>query len=338
MKTNWFAAHKHSISGKPTTATAGHSHELDEVEAALAKLEAQMGDVILRITKLEAPPVTPPAPPPVEPPPTPPPPVPPPPTPPPGLTRVNVAAGGKGVTITANNQVVENLEIVGPGFTTYDGKTYGIYGSGSYSGVVIKNCIIRKMGHSGIWLVGLVNVTIQDCTIEDVAYAGVYLVGVDGGSVLRNTIHRVGNDGKSSGVGNNAYGIAVGGIGSVSSDILVEDNVIDYVPMWHGLDTHGGLRITFRGNTVRHCPRAMFVTALSVGLSTDCVITENLFTDPLEITGGTDKGWCTTFDTRDCSFTNNHIGAAYGSTTVYDYQGQSTGLVQSGNTVGETLP
>ena len=34
MKTAWETAHKHAISGKPTTSAGGHSHTLDEVTAA----------------------------------------------------------------------------------------------------------------------------------------------------------------------------------------------------------------------------------------------------------------------------------------------------------------
>jgi hypothetical protein len=59
MKTAWQTTHKHSISGKATTSTGGHAHELDEAAAAIAALEA-------RVTKLEAP--QPPAP--IEPPPS----------------------------------------------------------------------------------------------------------------------------------------------------------------------------------------------------------------------------------------------------------------------------
>ena len=36
MKTAWQTTHKHTVSGKPTTATGGHSHDLAEVEAALS--------------------------------------------------------------------------------------------------------------------------------------------------------------------------------------------------------------------------------------------------------------------------------------------------------------
>ncbi len=335
------STHQHTVRGTPTTSTGVHSHALTATDAALAAitariktLEAQMADVILTITKITGPTVPPgpgPVPPPVQPP------VPPPIEPTPG-TQITVARGGKGVVITANNQVVENVVITGPGFTTYDGSTYGIYGSGAYSGVIIRHCTIRKMGHSGIWLVGLTNVTIEDCVIEDVAYAGIMTVGVAGGTIQRNTIRRVGNDGAGS-VGNNAYGIAISGTSTRSSDIDVLHNTIDYVPMWHGLDTHGGLRITFHGNTVRRAPRAIFVTSQSGGfLSTDCVIDGNLFTDPIQVTGGTNPTWATTYDTRDCSFTNNHVGSAYASTTVYDYTDLSTGLTESGNTAAETLP
>jgi hypothetical protein len=257
-------------------------------------------------------------------------------------TTINVPSGGKGVTITQNNQIVENLTIIGPGATESVG-TYGIYANGAYSGVVIRNCTIKNISGSGMWLINLVNPVIEDCIIEDVAYSGIMTLGWTGGRISRNTIRRVGVNGPFNG-NNNAYGIAISGLTSTtrSSDVIVNDNIITDVPFWHGLDTHGGLRITFSHNTVRRSPRAVFITSgdFSGGeyFATSCVIKDNLFTEPVQVSGGTNPTAMTTYATSNCSFTGNHIGAAYGSAGVYDYLGQSTGLVQSNNIISETLP
>jgi hypothetical protein len=290
----------------------------------VAALEVSMANVVLSISKLTQS-LPPPVPPPVE--------------PTPG-TQIVVAAGGKGVRITANNQVVENLVITGPGAGSYDTTTDGIYGLGAYTGVIIRHVTIRGMRHAGIWLDGLVNPLIEDVVIEDVGYVGIMAVRVVGGTIQRNTIRRVGYGTTGLPEGNNAYGIAISGYEPTpSSDILVADNVIEDVPLWHGLDTHGGQRITFSGNTVRRAPRAIFLTSMTTTKATDCVVSGNLFTEPVAtVPPGTNAVAMTTYDTVGCAFTGNVIGSAYGAPTVYDYLGQSTGLTQSGNVNGEALP
>jgi parallel beta-helix repeat protein len=272
-----------------------------------------------RIARLEAPVVVPPV-------------VPPPPVIIPVVSTISVAAGGKGVTINRDGQVIENLVITGPGCATYDGATYGIFGSGAFRDVAIRHCTIRNLAHSGIWLDGLVNPVIEDCVIEDVAYAGIMFVGVQGGRISRNTVRRVGVTGHQE-PDCNAYGIAVAG-----SDVLVDENEVTDVPLWHGLDTHGGLRITFRRNVVRRTPRAMFVTT-GASPAADCVVTGNLLTEPAPLLpGGTNPVAITTYQTVGCTIAGNVIGAAYGAPTAYDYGALSTGLVQSGNVTGEALP
>jgi hypothetical protein len=329
--TNPIASHTHTVSGKRTTAAGGHSHGLTATDTALAAavaritaLEASMANVVLSITQIQQS-LPPPVPPPIE--------------PTPG-TQITVTAGNKGVRITANNQVVENVVITGPGDASYDTTTDGIYGLGAYTGVIIRHVTIRGMRHAGIWLDGLVNPLIEDVVIEDVGYAGIMAVRVVGGIFRRNTIRRVGDGTTGLPENNNAYGIAISGYEPTpSSDILVEDNVIEDVPLWHGLDTHGGQRITFHHNTVRRAPRAIFVTSMTTTKATDCVISDNLFTEPVAtVPPGTNAVAMTTYDTVDCAFTGNVIGSAYGAPTVYDYSGLSTGLTQSGNVNGEALP
>ena len=265
-------------------------------------------------------------------------------TPPPVVvpvqTAVTVAAGGKGVTVTRDGQIIENLLITGPGCATYDGATFGIFGGGTFRDVVIRHCTISGLAHSGAWLEGLINPIIEDCVIEDVAYSGIMVVGVVGGRASRNTVRRVGVTGHQQ--DSNAYGIAVSGQATPSSDFIVEDNLVTDIPLWHGLDTHGGQRIIFRRNTVRRVPRAIFLTT-DPGQATGCSVIGNLFTEPAPLTGGgTNPVAITTYKTANCSFTGNAIGAAYGAPTVYDYIGGdgigSTGLVQSGNVTGEALP
>ncbi len=74
------------------------------------------------------------------------------------------------------------------------------------------------------------------------------------GTISSNTVQRIGVQLAN---GDNAYGIAVSAYGGEprSSDVTVTGNTVEDVPTWHGLDTHGGLRIAFTNNTVRRASR-----------------------------------------------------------------------------------
>ena len=87
--------------------------------------------------------------------------------------------------------------------------------------------------------------------------------------------------------GDNAYGIAVSAYGGEprSSDVTVTGNTVEDVPTWHGLDTHGGLRIAFTNNTVRRASRALFITTDTSGnRATDITVTGNVFGSPAPVT------------------------------------------------------
>ena len=131
---------------------------------------------------------------------------------------------------------------------------------------------------------------------------------------------------------NNAYGIAVSNeSGAVSSDVVVDGNTVETVPTWHGLDTHGGVRISFTNNTVSGAPRALFITSDGSGRrATDITVTGNRFLSPAP---AADAKAVTTYAATRVSVTGNSA-SGWGSASFFnDYQGQSTGLVVSGNAV-----
>ena len=233
-----------------------------------------------------------------------------------------------------------------------------IYCSASYSNITIRNCTFSEFGHTAIWLQHgdnsyITNVTIEDCVIEDAVYSGIMVIGVDGGTIQRNTVRRIGYaaDGYDS-LNCNCYGISVtnDGDGSYpSTDVLVADNVVEDIPLWHGLSTHGGRGLTFRHNTVRRCARAMFVTGgPNASHPQDCIIESNLFTHPKDdrpTRNGTDDGIAMT----ECAginniFRNNHIGDSAVETghpyanIYYDTCEPSTNTTLTNNTRSETLP
>ena len=253
-----------------------------------------------------------------------------------------VARAKIGFEINAAGVTINGLTLTGPGADIF-GNAFGIYSDGTYDDLTVKFCTITDFDFSGVFVLsssGGTDITITDNTIADCTYSGITVCAV-GGNILRNNIQNIGADAEGSGSPDwNAYGIAVTGDqdGTPSSDVLVQDNYVDNVPPWHGLDTHGGQRVDFIHNEVRNCARAIFITNTNTVDATDCEISYNLCTDPLTSPNGTDANTAiTTYSTHDCEVAFNHVGFAYPNIN-YDTGGISTGLSVHDNTRSESLP
>ena len=250
---------------------------------------------------------------------------------------IKVPASGAGLIVTASDVTLDGITITGVNRTSFNGSEYGVYSSGSASApirnLVVRNSHISTFGYGGIYLGFPANATISNNTITDSVYAGVMVMSGSGGRIESNLIQRVGYgiDPLSLPGQGNAYGIAVSAQGSsMSSDVVVNANTVEDVPSWHGIDTHGGVRVQITNNIVRRAMRAIFITTQGTNRPTDIKVSGNTlvsppsqnslvavtFVDSLTVTctGNTTVGW--------------PIGAEF-----YDYGGGSTGLVISGNTV-----
>lgn len=194
-------------------------------------------------------------------------------------------------------------------------------------------------GKDGIWAESPTNLVVVNSHIHDVVYSGIMFLSAVGGRAENNLIERVGVGQPN---GTNAYGIGVSNYtGNQSSqDVVVRGNTVTDVPTWHAYDTHGGKRILFERNIALRASRAFFITTDSAGLkATNTIVRYNLAGDPSPVTYNLTA--ITAYATIDCEFYGNVISSGYvfsSGTGVYDYAGQSTGLVVYGNTVGETLP
>ena len=157
------------------------------------------------------------------------------------------------------------------------------------------------------------------------------IISAAGGRVDGNVVRRVGVKGSET-KGGNAYGIAVSNEGgALSTDVVVDGNVVETVPTWHGLDTHAGVRITFSNNTVSGSPRAMFVTSDGDGRSPASItITGNRFLKPVLTV---DRKAVTTYAADGVTVTGNTASGWGAGNFFHDYLGKSTGVVVSGNTV-----
>ncbi len=242
--------------------------------------------------------------------------------------RIRPAANTRGLIVTASNVTIDSVVIVGRQATSYRWNEVGILTTGSISNLVVRNSIIQRFGNSGIWLGTTSNARIVRNTIKDVVYAGIMDITGSGDRIARNTVRRVGLSHAQS----NAYGIAISNEGgALSRDIVVRRNLVVRVPTWHGLDTHGGQRIKFAGNTVKRTPRALFITSDSQGRqAAGITVVGNRFLRP---TPTSDRTAVTTYATRNVTVTGNTSRDWGRGNFFHDFQGLSTGLRVSSNSV-----
>jgi parallel beta-helix repeat protein len=187
---------------------------------------------------------------------------------------INLAPGAEGLLITSSNVTIDGLHVNGAQSTTFNADEVAIEVEGTaaspISGLSIKNTVLANLGYGGMYVRQASGLTIAGNTVHDAVYAGIMVLSGIGGTISSNVVERIGVYGADAN-GNNAYGIALTRGGDTltndpqSSDVTVLDNTVIDVPTWHGLDTHGGVRITWSGNVTRGCRSGIFVTGSSVG-------------------------------------------------------------------------
>ncbi|WP_409274913.1 right-handed parallel beta-helix repeat-containing protein [Neobacillus sp. SCS-31] len=152
------------------------------------------------------------------------------------------------------------IELQGAGNKMADSKGIGIRiqgaGAAGYAkNIVVEDVKIRNIGFYGILAEFADNVKISNTIIHDIGFAGF------GGLSVRNIhIDKSHIKGISPGSKGNAYGVFYSRKGAESSleahprsaDSSVTDSIIEDIPLWEALDTHGGENITFNNNTIRN--------------------------------------------------------------------------------------
>lgn len=115
---------------------------------------------------------------------------------------------------------------------------------------------IAEFPHDGVLLEHCRSFSVSGCRITDVGYAGVLMFSCVDGRVTANRIARVVQPAPYP----NSYGIEAvratsGGVDEAprSSRILIADNHVSDVPLWEGIDTHGGTGISVVRNLVENC-------------------------------------------------------------------------------------
>lgn len=175
---------------------------------------------------------------------------------------ITVSSGAvAAITVGADGVVLDSPVLIGTGGGNA-GAGKGVLAVGTLASPIRRLRIfkprISQFSEYGIYLEFCDDFRIEQPAISAIAYAGITMAScafgvVDGGSVT-NIVQPAGLL--------NSYGVTVSRRSNHSGeldtfprsrDIRVSNMTIDGVPLWEGLDTHGGENLTFANNTIRNC-------------------------------------------------------------------------------------
>lgn len=243
--------------------TKGHVDPAGTIDADLAAA------IAAHEAKYHAPVVTPPVTPPAPPPPVTPPPA--------GLVyrdwkaAVNAAKPGDILDFTGTFYDKQLTVTSKTNLTIGGGELRGL--DKAFEGILLDRCTD----------VDVLGVHVMDCTYAGIMVLSGLRVDVDGCTIERIAVPQYDAAIKAGGPSAwnmNAYGIAFSDTnGTPSRDCRAFYNVIDQVPSWHGIDTHGGDGITISDNTIHRTNRAIFITDSSVA-PRNIVISRNVMDTP----------------------------------------------------------
>lgn len=166
------------------------------------------------------------------------------------------------ITLFELNSGVEIYDVEFIGGSTavvdIDGRAISIVGTvGAYKDkIIISGCNIHDVSFYGIYGEFASNIDIKNCKFTNIAYAGILFLSGKNILVDNATIKNV-----SPGSAGNAYGVSFSrdsisndlGLFPRSKDCIVRNCYIDGIPIWDGIDTHGGENILVEGNTIKNC-------------------------------------------------------------------------------------
>lgn len=200
-------------------------------------------------------------------------------------TIKQVTAGTRGLDLRASQVTVEGLNIEGPtSGSSFVANEQGVFIFGLVGAKLedchVRNCRIYNWGNDGVYMAHCRESSVRFCNIERIGKHGVVSVSGISIDVSHNIIRNItpGNGGSAPRL--NAYGIAF----SRNEDTLANSpqsvactaayNLIDSVPTWVGLDTHGGVQTSFIGNIVRNVCFGAYIGVSDDDMGDDVPATE----------------------------------------------------------------
>jgi hypothetical protein len=251
---------------------------------------------------------------------------------------LRLPAGEAGIVVVADDVTIERMTIVGAQSTTYVFEEIGILVQATPEDPVrrltIRDTTIGNLGGYGTYLRNVADVHIERNDVRDIVYAGLMVLSGIDGTIQENAVRRIGVRGSEAN-GGNAYGIALtlrGDREPASSGFVVHGNLVEDVPTWHAIDTHGGNTIVFSGNTVRRSMRGIFLTTDEAGNEpTNITIVDNQLLSPAPV--ATNLAAITLYRARKVAIVDNYVVGWGEGRFLNDFEERSTRVVVTGNSV-----
>lgn len=241
----------------------------------------------------------------------------------------------------SSDLTIEGLTLQGP-YTAYAADSYGIKGGGSANGAATPptrksrmrfiDVTLKNFGSGGAWIEYAEDVIWTRPVVKECGWHGIIHMSTNDSQFLLPNVDTIYANPDS---GYNAYGIGFGAEQPTSDTVRyppsqrgrVSGGTVRNIPDWHGLDTHGGIDITFNGTTIIDCRRGAVITFSdhSGPLRCNIVNVRTINTYPLEAvsTNGGEKRaegfWLTgsaDYPATDCSLINCYAfghGMAFGN-------------------------
>lgn len=172
---------------------------------------------------------------------------------------------GIAFNVTSSDVTLDDVTIDGPGLdAVYLSKSAAINVAGNISkyltNINIRNCVINGVRDTGIQAEYVKEFEIVNNTISVFKYAGIMMLSVEDGDCSYNII----SDAYQAATQSNSYGIAVSDLINTvegrSRNVNVTFNTVKNIPLWEGIDTHGGDNIFIAFNTVEECKNGIVAT------------------------------------------------------------------------------
>lgn len=204
-----------------------------------------------------------------------------------GATLYNTKVHQTFLAIDSGVKII-GLEIEGAGHLKPNSKGIGITAKGknssSYlSDILLSGLKIHNMGHQAVYLQFVEDSLIEKSTIKNIGYAG-----ITGSSCTRVNAINVDVVSVTGLTNKNAYGIVFTRKNGdsireypPSLDCMAMFCLIEDIPTWEALDTHGGIGIKFLYNTINNCKNGVILTDAGnaknedVFASHDCIVIGN---------------------------------------------------------------
>lgn len=248
----------------------------------------------------------------------------------------------------SSDLTIEGLTFQGP-YTAFNANSYGIKGGGSINGAGVAptrksrmrftDVTLKNFGSGGAWIEYAEDVVWVAPVVKECGWHGIIHMSTNDVQVLLPNVDTIY---PNPGSGYNAYGIGFGAE-QPSNDTVryptcsrgqVWGGTVRNIPDWHGLDTHGGIDITFNGTICIDCRRGAVMTFSDYSGPLRCVIqnvrtTNNYPLEAVSASGGEKRAegfWLTgsaSYPAVDCALVNCYAYghgmafANYGSADAY---------------------